>query len=246
MIPPDAHKRVKRLQITTTRLVDDLFAGGYRSAFKGHGIRFEEVREYQPGDDVRFIDWNVTARAGRPFVKQFVEERELTVMLLVDLSPSCRFGTTAGIKTERFAELCALLAFAATRNSDKVGLLLFTDRIEHYVPPAKGTRHALRLIGELLTWQPQGGGTDIPQALRFLDRVMPHRTVSFICSDFYGSDCRRPLAVTGRGHDLIAVTLDDPAERALPSLGLLDVEDAESGQRFTVDTVTPTSWAKSS
>ncbi|MEM1068663.1 MAG: DUF58 domain-containing protein [Planctomycetota bacterium] len=236
MIPREMMRRIRRIQIHTSHLVDDLLAGGWHSAFKGRGIEFEEVRPYQVGDDVRSIDWNVTARAGDPFVKLFREERELSVMLMVDLSGSQDFGTTLQTKRELVTELSATLAFSAIRNNDKVGLTLFTDRIEKSVPPRKGTRHVLRLIRELLYCQPIGRGTDLSAALDHLNRTSSRRTVVFVISDFQDRGFDSSLRITRRKHDVIPVQITDPREWELPNVGLIRLRDSESGELITVDT----------
>jgi uncharacterized protein (DUF58 family) len=220
-------------------MVTDVFAGHYQSVFKGRGMEFEEVREYQPGDDVRSIDWNVTARMGHPYVKHFAEERELTVMFLLDLSPSCHFGTVHQFKTQLAAEICSLLSFSAIKNNDRVGLILFTDRVEKFIPPRKGISHVLRVIREAIYFKPDGKGTDIPLALEFLNRVSPRRTVAFILSDFYASDLKTPLSIANQRHDLVATTLMDPVEFNLPNIGLVKLEDAESGRCLLMDTSDP-------
>ncbi len=236
MIPKEILKKVRQIQIRTKHVVSDVFAGQYHSVFKGQGMEFHEVREYVPGDEIRFIDWNVTARAGHPFVKKFVEERELTVMLLVDISASNVFGSTPQLKKDLAAEIGAVLAFAAIQNNDRVGLILFSDEIERYVPPKKGTRHVLRVIREILYFQPRRRGTRIVPALDFLNRVNPRRTVSFLISDFLDQDFTRALAITARRHDLIGVVVGDKRERAWPAAGLVDWTDAETGRRFLLDT----------
>lgn len=236
MIPREMMRRIRRIQIHTSHLVDDLLAGGWHSAFKGRGIEFEEVRPYQVGDDVRSIDWNVTARASDPFVKLFREERELSVMLMVDLSGSQDFGTTLQTKRELVTELSATLAFSAIRNNDKVGLTLFTDRIEKSVPPRKGTRHVLRLIRELLYCQPIGRGTDLSAALDHLNRTSSRRTVVFVISDFQDRGFDSSLRITRRKHDVIPVQITDPREWELPNVGLIRLRDSESGELITVDT----------
>jgi len=235
----DVLRQVRRLELRTRRLMDSSFAGEYRSLFKGQGMEFAEVREYQAGDEVRTIDWNVTARMGRPFVKQYVEERELTVMLAIDLSGSSRFGTRPRFKHELAVEMAGVLALAAVRNNDRVGLLLFTDRIEHALPPRKGRKHALRLIRDLMTIEPRGRGTDISVATDRLSKLLTHRAVVFFCSDFLSSDLERPLARVAQRHDVIAVTLEDPAERDLPNVGLARLEDPETGERIEIDTSNP-------
>ncbi len=239
--PPDRPDRawpaaeVRRLEILSARLVTSIFAGEYRSVFRGRGIEFEEVREYQPGDDVRGIDWNVTARAGRPFVKQYVEEREMTVMLLLDCSASLDSATPHRAKGSVAAETCALLALAAARSHDRVGLLTFTDRVEGYLPPAKGSRHARRLIAELLRESPVGRGTDLAGALGYLDRVLRRASILFVVSDFLADDFRLPLAAAARRHDVVAVSVTDPLDGELPEAGLMRARDAETGMRRLVD-----------
>lgn len=234
----EAMKQVKRLHIKTRNQVDDLMAGEYTSAFKGRGMEFEEVREYVPGDDVRAIDWNVTARMQRPFVKEFKEERELVVMILVDISRSGDFGTTGRLKNELAAELAATLAFAATRNNDKVGLLLFTDRIERFIPPKKGRGHVWRVIREILDCERQGHGTDLSEALGFLNRVVRRKAVVFLISDFLEDDQEwlPPLRVANRRHDLVVFRVGDEREKTLPDVGFVAVEDAEDGRVAWLDT----------
>jgi uncharacterized protein (DUF58 family) len=236
MIPQDVLKKIRRIEIRTKRLVSDVFSGEYQSVFKGRGIEFSEVREYLHGDDIRSIDWNVTARMGHPYVKKFEEERQLTIMFLVDASASERFGSVERLKTELAAELCAILAFSAARNNDRVGLIVFTDRIEKVVPPNRGRRHALRVIRELLYFKPEGRGTDIPLALDYLSNVVRRHAVVFLVSDFLAEGYERSLAVANRRYDLIAVQIDDPRERELPRVGLVELADAESGERMVVDT----------
>ena len=236
MVPREILKKVRRIEISTRGLVNEVFSGEYHSVFKGQGMTFSEVREYQYGDDIRSIDWNVTARAGSPFVKVFEEERELTVVLVVDVSASGNFGTRERFKGEVAVELSAVLAFSAIKNSDKIGLILFSDRIEKFVPPRKGRRHVLRVLRELLYHRPQGRGTDIGGALEYLARVVPRRAVVFLVSDFAGNGFFRPLSVAGRRHDLIAVRMGDPRETELPPIGLVELEDPETGNRIVVDT----------
>jgi len=236
MIPREIVKNVRRIQITTTRLVTDVFAGEYRSIFKGSGIEFSEVREYLPGDDIRSIEWNVTARMGRPFVKEFVEEREMTVMLLLDMSGSSVFGSVARLKGQVAAELCSVLALSAITNKDKVGLIIFTDKIEKFIPPRKGASHVLRVIREALYFKPENKGTDIANALHYLDRVTNRRSVTFIISDFFDKDYKMALKVANKRHDVVAVTITDPLEMELPEAGLINLYDAETGQEFVVDT----------
>ena len=236
MIPTEILKKVRRIQIITSAMVSDLFAGQYHSAFKGRGVEFEEVREYQPGDDVRTIDWNVTARTGRPFVKNYREERELTVMLLVDVSASQEFGTRQQLKSELVAELGATLAFSAIQNNDKVGLLLFTDRVERFVPARKGTRHVLRVVRELLYHQPTGRKTDVAVALEHVHRVLRRRAVVFLISDFQTPDFSGPLRVARHRHELIPVIVQDQREVTLPPVRYVELLDPETGEQLLVDT----------
>lgn len=236
MIPREILKQVRRIEITTRGLVNEVFSGEYHSVFKGSGMNFAEVREYQYGDDVRSIDWNVTARAGSPFIKVFEEERELTVMLVVDVSASGDFGSRGRMKGEVAVEICALLAFSAIKNNDKVGLVIFSDRIEKFVPPRKGRRHVLRLLRELLYHRPEGRGTDITAALEYLTHVQRKKAVTFLISDFRDEGFERALSVAGRRHDLIAVRLGDRRERDLPAMGYLELEDPETGERIVVNT----------
>jgi uncharacterized protein (DUF58 family) len=236
MLTSEQIKAVRKIQIRTSHLVSDLFAGQYQSVFKGRGMEFAEVRHYLPGDDVRTIDWNVTARTGVPHVKRFVEERELTVMLLVDVSASTHFGTVKQLKSEMAAELAALFAFSAITNNDKVGLVMFSDHVELALPPKKGTRHVLRVIREVLSFSPLGRGTDIGTALEHLSHVTKRRCVTFILSDFLDDRARLALKIANRRHDVIAVVLDDPRDLALPDVGLIELQDAETGARCVVDT----------
>lgn len=236
MIPADIIKKVRKIQITTSHMVTDVFAGHYQSVFKGKGMAFEEVREYYPGDDIRSIDWNVTARMGHPYVKKFFEERELTVMFLMDLSSSCLFGTVRQLKSELAAELCALLSFSAIKNNDRVGLIAFTDQVEKFIPPQKGICHILRMIRDALYIKPKGKGTDIPLALEYLNKVSTRRTVTFLLSDFYGTHFERALSVASKRHDLIAIALLDPVELNMPSVGLIKLDDLETRGSFLIDT----------
>jgi uncharacterized protein (DUF58 family) len=229
-------KKIRRLELKTRGLVESAFAGQYRSVFKGRGMNFEEVREYQPGDEVRTIDWNVTARMGHPFIKKFTEERELTVMLVVDVSASGGFGSIEISKRELAAEVACLLAFSAIHNNDKVGLILFSDHVELFIPPKKGSSHTLRLIREILYFEPAGRGTDPAAALNYLNRIVVRRSVVFLISDFQTPDFSRELSVTSRRHDLIALPVIDPGEENLPNVGLLTLEDAETGEQIEVDT----------
>jgi uncharacterized protein (DUF58 family) len=236
MLPAEILRKVRRIEIRTNRLVNESLAGEYHSVFKGRGMEFAEVREYQFGDDVRTIDWNVTSRMGHPYVKRYVEERELTVILLVDFSASGEFGTRRQFKREIEAEICALLAFSAIKNNDRVGLIAFTDRIEKFLPARKGKDHVLRVIREVLYFRPRGRATDIGQALQHLYRTVTKKSVVFLVSDFLGDGYEQPLRVAARKHDLIAITVTDPREEDLPPVGLLDLEDAETGERVVVDT----------
>lgn len=235
-IPKEILEAVRRIEIRTRRLVQEVFSGEYHSVFKGTGMEFREVREYVPGDDVRTIDWNVTARTGDPFVKLFEEERELTVMLAVDMSRSGWFGSQGSSKVEIAAELCGVLAFSAIANKDKVGLLLFSDRVEKFIPPAKGKSHVLRIIRELLTFEPVGRGTSIKASLELLGSVLKRKSTVFLVSDFWDSGFSQRLSVLARKHDLVAVRVRDPRETSIPSVGLVNWIDAETGQEILVDT----------
>ena len=235
-VPPEILRQVKLLELRTRGLVNSLFTGEYRSVFKGQGMEFSEVREYQPGDEVRSIDWNVTARMGKPYVKRYIEERELTVMLAVDLSGSERFGTRARFKSELASELAAVLAMSAIRNNDRVGAVLFTDRIEHVVPPRKGRRHALRLMRDLLVFEPEGKGTDLAGALEYTGKMLSHKSIVFVVSDFQSAELEQPLKLLAQRHDVVAVTVDDPSEQELPDIGLARFVDPETGQVLDVDT----------
>ncbi len=229
-------KKIRTLEIKTKGLVETVFAGDYHSVFKGRGMNFEDVREYQPGDEIRAIDWNVTARLGTAFVKKFTEERELTVMLIVDVSASGNFGSAAQSKRELAAEVACLLAFSAIRNNDKVGLILFTDRVELFIPPKKGRSHTLRLIREILFFEPAGRGTDPALALDYLNKVVTRRAVVFFISDFQAPDFSHTLAVSGRRHDFIAVYIQDEREQVLPNVGIITLEDAETGEQIEINT----------
>ncbi len=239
MIPKEILREVRRIQILTDRAVNDVFAGEYESVFKGRGMEFDEVRPYSPGDEIRTIDWNVTARAGEPYVKQFVEERELTVMLLVDLSGSGQFGSTPKLKNEVAAELCAVLSFVAMKNNDKVGAIIFTDKVEKFIPPKKGTSHSLRIIREFLAFRPEPCETNMAEALEYLGRVTSKRSVVFLVSDFLCTGYEKPLGIMSRRHDVIALRIVDPREMELPSMGFLELEDAETGETVLVDTWSP-------
>ena len=239
MIPKEILKKVRRIEISTRGLVNELFSGEYHSVFKGRGMDFSEVREYQIGDEIRSIDWNVTARTGHPFVKVFREERELTVMLVVDASGSGDFGSLHQAKGEIAVEICALLAFSAIKNNDKVGLIIFTDQVEKFIPPRKGRKHVLRVLRELLYFRPRHKGTDIGAVLEYLNRVQRRRSVTFLVSDFLGQHFDKQLRVAGRRHDMIVVRISDPREEELPRVGLLELEDAESGEHVVVNTSDP-------
>ena len=236
MIPSELAKKIRYIQIYTSKAVNDSLAGEYESLFKGRGMEFQEVREYQVGDDIRTIDWNVTARAGDPYVKLFREERELTVMFLVDLSASGSFGSTGQIKNEAAAEISALLAFSAIKNNDKVGLIVFTDQVEMFIPPEKGTTHVLRLIRELLNFKPAKGKTDLVAGMDYLGRVLHKKSVVFLISDFQSEGFEKQLRILGKRHDLIAVSITDPREISMPDVGLIQLEDAETGEIITIDT----------
>ena len=236
MIPKDVLKKIRQIQIRTTHMVSDLFAGQYHSVFKGQGMEFQEVREYQAGDDIRAIDWNVTARMGHPFIKKYVEERELTVMLLVDISGSNQFGSNSQIKRGLAAEVAAVLAFSAIQNNDRVGLILFSDEVEHFLPPGKGNRHVLRVIRDDLYFKAKKPGTSIRSALHFLNNVATRKTVTFLISDFIDHDYETALAVSAKRHDLISVLIRDPRETTLVPAGVVEWEDAESGRRVLIDT----------
>ncbi|MBF0486285.1 MAG: DUF58 domain-containing protein [Candidatus Omnitrophica bacterium] len=248
MIPKDIFEKVRRIEITTNRLVSDIFAGQYHSVFKGRGMEFDEVREYQIGDDIRSIDWNVTARTGIPYIKKFVEEREMTVMVMVDASPSCQFATVREIKAKLAAQIAAVLAFSAIRNNDKIGLVIFTDEIERFIPPRKGKGHVLRIIREVLGFEPRGRGTNIANVVEFFTKIMARHSVCFVISDFFegkamdlstAPDFVKPMTIANRRHDMIAVTLNDPCECELPDCGLVSIQDAETNERVIVDTSDP-------
>jgi uncharacterized protein (DUF58 family) len=238
-IPPEVLQKVQRLEIQMKHLVNDVFSGEYHSVFKGRGMSVAEVREYQYGDDIRTIDWNVTARLGLPFVKKYVEERELTVMLAVDLSASGVFGSGAQLKRELATEVCSILAFSAAKNNDKVGCALFTDDVELLIPPRKGRQHVLRVIRELLYFEPQGRGTDLSTALQFVGRVLKRRSVVFVVSDFLDPDFEKPLSILARRHDVIPIVVTDAREEAIPDVDLVELVDAETGERRIVDTGSP-------
>ena len=236
MIPKKILQKVRRIEIKTRGLVNDLFGGEYHSIFKGRGMTFSEVREYNPGDDIRLIDWNVTARTGSPFVKVFEEERELTVFLVVDISASGEFGSGSQLKRDYGAEVASVLGFSAIKNNDKVGLILFSDRVEKYILPKKGKSHVLRVIRELLYTVPKGSKTSIKVALDYLLKVAKRKCVVFLISDFLDEGYLRSLKIANKKHDLITIQLLDPAELELPDMGLLKVEDPETGETFWIDT----------
>lgn len=234
-------KKIRQIEIRTKKLVNTMFAGEYKSTFKGTGVEFLDVREYLPGDDIRTIDWKVTARMGRPYVKKFAEDRELTVILCVDASGSGHFSTRRQLKIEQAAEIAATLAFSAVRNNDKVGLLFFTDHVEKYVPPKKGRFHVLRLIRDILFFEPKSKGTDATLALEFLMNILKRRAILFFISDFIGkgfasNTLKVPMGIVAQRHDFVAITITDPAEDRLPKIGLVSLEDAETGEIVTIDT----------
>jgi len=238
MLSSELIRKIRQIEIRTRHLVNDSFAGEYHAIFKGRGMEFDEVRPYLPGDEIRMIDWNVTARMGEPYIKRYKEERELTVMLMVDASASGNFGSVNRFKRDLAAELTAVLAFAATTNNDKVGLMIFTDQVELFIPPRKGRRHVLRLIRELLAFEPTGKATDLKHALDAVNRLLKRRSILFLVSDFLAEPdaYRRVLGVTNRRHDLVAIDLSDPLELEIADVGLLALEDAESGEVVWVDT----------
>lgn len=232
----DVLKKVRQVEIKTRGMVEEIFSGEYHSVFKGRGIEFAEVREYIPGDDIRSVDWNVTARMGHPYVKLFEEERELIVMLLCDFSSSGYFGSVNQLKIEVAIEVAALLAFSALKNNDKVGLLLFTDTIEKYVPPKKGKTHILRILRELISFQPEKEGTNIKEALEYFSRVQSRRCIAFLITDFWDHGYAEALKLIAKKHDLIALNIQDPREQVMPAIGLLKLQDAETGREYWLDT----------
>jgi len=229
-------RKIRRLELRTRRLVASSFAGQYQSVFKGRGMNFEEVRPYSPGDEIRAIDWNVTARTGEPYIKKFTEEREMTVMIVLDVSASGNFGSVEESKRELAAEVAAILAFSAITNNDKVGLLLFSDRVELFIPPKKGRLHILRLIREMLFFRPKGKGTDLSGTLEYLNKVVTRRAVVFLISDFLTGDFSKPLTISAKRHDMVAIPVIDPAEEMLPDVGVILLEDPETGEQIEVDT----------
>ncbi len=236
MIPKEVFKQVKRIQIRTNRLVNDVFAGQYESVFKGRGMEFDEVREYQYGDDIRNIDWNVTARYGHPFIKKFVEERELTIIIVADMSASGKFGSGEKLKSEVAAELASIIAFSSIKNNDKVGMLIFTDKVEKYVAPRKTTAHVLRLIRDILYFQPESSGTNISAALEYIYRMQKKRAIVFVISDFLDDKFERSLSILAKKHDCIAVNISDSVENKLPEIGFVKFYDNETKEALTIDT----------
>lgn len=241
MIPRELIKKIRHIQISTSRTVNDVMGGAYESVFKGQGIEFDEIRPYSPGDEVKSIDWNVTARMGEPFIKKFIEEREMTVMLLIDLSASGHFASGEKSKKEIAAEIAAILAFSAIKNNDKVGLIVFTDKIEHFVPPKKGKRHVLRLIREVLYFQAENKKTDITCALQYLNKVTTRKSVTFLISDFLTEGFEKSLKIVNKRHDLIAVKIKDSREKFLPDIGIIEIHDAETDETLLINTGSKTS-----
>ncbi|HAO99397.1 MAG TPA: DUF58 domain-containing protein [Fibrobacteres bacterium] len=239
MIPSEILRKVRQIEIRTRSVVNSVLSGAYSSTFKGRGMEFAEVREYLPGDEIRSIDWNVTARQGHPFVKKYVEERELTVLLVVDASSSGEFGSQREMKGEVMATISALLAFSAIKNNDRVGLLIFTSKVEKYIPPQKGKKHVMRVIRELLYHEPEERGTDLGAALEQVNRLLKRRAVVFLVSDFASADFQRPMRLLQQRHDAVAITVVDPRERDLPDVGFLELEDAETGEIVLIDTGSP-------
>jgi len=237
VIPKEVIKKIRRIQIRTRHMVSDVFSGQYHSVFKGQGMEFHEVREYVPGDDIRSIDWNVTARMGHPFIKKFVEEREMTVMLMVDISASHDFGSSSQLKKDVSAELAAVLAFSAIQNNDRVGLILFSEDVELFIPPAKGVGHVLRLIREVLYHTPRNRGTRVEPALHYVNHILTRRAVTFLISDFlFSEDYEKILKITARRHDVVGLLVGDKREQSWPKAGLIDWIDTETGRRHVVDT----------
>ncbi|HYX90809.1 MAG TPA: DUF58 domain-containing protein [Myxococcaceae bacterium] len=239
MLSRELIKRIRRLEIATRKAVNATLAGQYHSVFKGRGMVFSEVRQYQPGDEIRIIDWNVTARMNEPYVKVFTEERELTVILVVDVSASKEFASRGQAKSEIAAEVAAQIAFSAIANNDRVGLILFSDRVELVIPPKKGRKHVLRLVSDILAFRPQGRGTDLSVGLTYLSRIAKRRAVAFLISDFLAGSLEQPLRIVSRKHDLVPVVISDPLEDAFPRLGMVALEDPETGERVIVDTLDP-------
>ncbi|MCD4813498.1 DUF58 domain-containing protein [bacterium] len=236
MLPKEIIAKIRRLEIRTGRIVNEIFAGQYESVFKGRGMEFDEVREYLPGDDIRSIDWNVTARTGHPHIKKFVEERELNIMLLVDASASQRFGTQACTKADMTAEIAAVLSYTAIKNNDRIGAILFTDRVEKFIPPAKGSTHLSRILRDVLYAKPEGKKTDLTPALEYLNEIIKRRCIVFVLSDFHAQGYEKALAITNRRHDVIAVEIRDPREMTMPAVPYVAMEDAEQGTSRLVPT----------
>ncbi len=232
----DLLKKVRKIELKTRGLSNHIFAGEYHTAFKGRGMAFSEVREYQPGDDIRTIDWNVTARFNTPFIKVFEEERELTVMLIIDVSGSKNFGTQKQMKQELVTELSAVLAFSAIQNNDKIGVIFFSDKVEKFIPPKKGKSHILRIIRELIAFEPENKGTDIGEALRYFNNVIKKRAICFVISDFMGENFEAPLKIANKKHDIVTISINDKREEELPDIGLIQMKDAESGEVKWIDT----------
>ncbi|MDB0006767.1 DUF58 domain-containing protein [Flavobacteriales bacterium] len=232
----DLLKKVRKIELKTRGLSNHIFAGEYHTAFKGRGMAFSEVREYQPGDDIRTIDWNVTARFNTPFIKVFEEERELTVMLIIDVSGSKNFGTQKQMKQELVTELSAVLAFSAIQNNDKIGVIFFSDKVEKFIPPKKGKSHILRIIRELIAFEPENKGTDIGEALRYFNNVIKKRAVCFVISDFMGDNFEAPLKIANKKHDVVTISINDKREEELPDIGLIQMKDAETGEVKWIDT----------
>ena len=232
----DLLKKVRKIELKTRGLSNHIFAGEYHTAFKGKGMAFSEVREYQPGDDIRTIDWNVTARFNTPFIKVFEEERELTVMLIIDVSGSKNFGTQKQMKQELVTELSAVLAFSAIQNNDKIGVIFFSDKVEKFIPPKKGKSHILRIIRELIAFEPENKGTDIGEALRYFNNVIKKRAVCFVISDFMGDNFEAPLKIANKKHDVVTISINDKREEELPNIGLIQMKDAETGEIKWIDT----------
>tara|TARA_Y100000588_G_scaffold94904_1_gene102932 strand:- start:12009 stop:12896 length:888 start_codon:yes stop_codon:yes gene_type:complete len=245
MISSEIYRKVRQIEITTKEMVRDTFSGAYQSVFKGQGMEFQEVRPYNPGDEIRFIDWNVTARMGSPYIRQYREQRERTVMIVLDASQSSNFGSAYRFKRELSAEISAVIAFAATNNNDKVGLIIFTDKIELYVPPKKGRTHVLRIIREMIAFNASGAGTDIALALETVNRVLRKHSIIFFISDFLtrAENYSQSISITNRRHDIIAIDVHDPLEKNIPSMGLMMLEDSETSEFHAIDTSDP-DWRK--
>ncbi|MBF0279527.1 MAG: DUF58 domain-containing protein [SAR324 cluster bacterium] len=235
MISSEIMKQIRHIHLRTNRMANDLLQGSYHSAFKGHGMEFDQVREYEMGDDIRLIDWNVTARMDEPYIKQYIEEREITVILVVDISASGSFGS-ARMKKEVAAEFAAVIAYSAIKNKDKIGLIMFSDQVELYIPPRKGRNHVWKVIREILTFQPQHRGTDINTGLNYLNKMIKRKAITFLISDFLSPDFEKSLRLSNQRHDLIAVPIVDPRERELPPVGVIEMRDPETGQGIAVDT----------